>query len=201
MNKLFWISLLFASIFITVACNEENTPNIDNPNVESRQIDSTLKNFYLKPTPTSTFETIYNTSFLVANCSFDINLWWYDPAATNGIYLCFTNSVGDVLIDSNGFIKAFDSGIKIDSTLSGSWSGSQNGVFSYDYISNPSANKGNLAGQGDKYIVFRAFTQNEPQLKYYGWLRVQVSENGRSLKVISIGYQKNGNTSLYTGEL
>jgi hypothetical protein len=40
-----------------------------------------------------------------------------------------------------------------------------------------------------------------PQNKYYGWLRVNVAANGRDIKVLSIGFQKNANMNLRTGEL
>lgn len=201
MKKQF-IAAACAIILFIGSCKKEEVANLDNPDIVSMQIDSTLKNFYVKPTPSSTFEQVYSYSFATVDCGFSINLYWYDPAESHGIYLHFNNNVGDVLTDANGFIKAFDSGIKIDSTLSGNWSGiSNDGIFSLDYVSNPSANKGNLAGKGDKYIAFRAFSDTAPQLKYYGWLRVSVSANGREIKVLSVGFQKNANTALKTGEL
>ncbi len=195
---------LFALVVLTFSsCKVEDDPTNDNPNVTSVQVDSTLKSFYANSTPG--LEGIYGYDFssspLFTDCVLLINLYWYNPASSNGIYLHFNNSKGDVLTDNNGFIKSFDSGVKIDSTLAGTWSGYNDGVFSYDYIANPSANKGNLAGQGDKYIVFRAFSGALPQQKYYGWMRVSVTANGRTLKVIAIGFQNNANTSLRTGEL
>lgn len=201
MNKSFFTLLILAVVLLTVSCKVEDDPTIDNPNVISQQTDTTLRSFYLKPSPSATFESIYSYNFTVVNCSFDIDLYWYDPVETHGVYLHFSNSVGDVLTDAAGFIKAFDSGVNIDSTLAGSWSGGTDGIFAFDYVSNPSADKGNLAGMGDKYVVFRAFSSAEPSLKYYGWMRVRVSENGRSVSVISIGYQKDANTGLRTGEL
>lgn len=205
MRKLFFIvsSIILVSVFFS--CKKEEDPTNDNPDVYSNTVDTTLKSFYLKPTPSSTFENIYYWDFstppLSIYCGFAINIYWYDPAASHGIYLHFNNSIGDVLLDANGFVKGFNSGITIDSTLTGSWSSLTDGILSLDYVINPSANKGNLAGQGDKYIVFRAFDEVMPQLKYYGWLRVNVSANGREVKVLSIGFQKNPNTSLKTGEL
>lgn len=190
-----------------MGCKKEETPFIDNPDVHSVQIDSVLKSFYPKPTPSSTFEGIYLWNFLQPpinlDCAFFINFYWYDPAVKHGIYLHFNNSVGDVLLDDNGFIKGFNSGVKIDSTLAGTWSGLNDGVISYDYVANPAAEKGNLAGKGDKYIVFSAHDNNPAtsHFKYYGWMRVRVSENGREMKILSIGFQKNPNTALYTGEL
>ncbi|MCB0506884.1 MAG: hypothetical protein KDD21_01165 [Bacteroidetes bacterium] len=201
-------NLIFATIlcwaFLFVACKKETTPDNDNPDVYSVDIDSTLKSFYPKPTPTTNFEGIYAYGFdsnpLNIYCALILNLNWYDPASTYGIYWHFNNGDGNVLRDANGFIQGFDSGVKIDSTLAGDWTNSD-GCLAIDYVANPSANKGNLAGKGDKYIVFRAFEYTNPALKYYGWLRVTVSANGRDVVVHSIGFQKNPNTSLKTGEL
>lgn len=198
MRKLLFLLFVCASVFLAISCKNESDPTNDNPDVTSVQIDSTLKSFFVNSAPN--YESVFIQSFTNAQ-PFSINLSWYDPTESHGIYLHFNNNKGDALIDANGFIKSFDSGVKIDSTLSGIWSDNVDGRFSLDYVVNPSANKGNLAGQGDKYIVFRAFSDALPQLKYYGWLRVNVSANGRDVEVISIGFQKNANTSLRTGEL
>ena len=188
--------LLTATFF---SCKQEEIPSLDNPDINSQQIDTTLKSYYPKPS-SADFEQIYSYVFPNVNCGFDIDMWWYAPTATNGLRLHFNNSVGDVLIDNNGFVKSFDSGIKIDSTLAGNWSGSSDGILSYDYILYPSADKGNLAGQGDKYIVLRAFSDAIPSLKYYAYLRLRISADGRDVKIISIAYQKNPNTGFNTGE-
>jgi hypothetical protein len=203
MIKSFFFFLMTSMVLLFSSCKVEDDPTNDNPDVTSVQVDSTLKSFYANSV--SGFEGIYgynfNSSPLFTDCVLLIDLYWYDPASSHGIYLHFNNSVGDVLTDDNGFIKSFDSGVKIDSTLVGTWSGNDDGIFSYDYIVNPLANKGNLAGQGDKYIVFRVFSGTLPQQKFYGWMRVSVTANGRTLKVIAIGFQNNANTSLRTGEL
>lgn len=200
MHKSFFVLLLCTSVLFISSCKNEEDPTNDNPDVISLQIDTTLKSFY--PAAGPGYEQMYTYNFTNVDCSFDIDMYWYDPVESHGIYLHFNNNVGDVLLDANGFVKSFNSGIKIDSTLAGTWSGgSDDGIFSLDYVLNPAANKGNLAGQSDKYIVFRAFSDVLPHLKYYGWMRVSVSANGRDVKVISIGYQKNANTSLKTGEL
>ncbi|HNA39499.1 MAG TPA: hypothetical protein PLR84_08320 [Chitinophagales bacterium] len=197
MFRLFQLSILSIVFILHFSCTKVEDPTNDNPDVVSVQIDSTLSSFY--PAAGPGFESIF--SFTIPNTtSFDIDLYWY-PTTPHGIYLHFNNLNGDVLIDNNGCILAFDSGIKIDSTLAGNWSDTTDGAFAYDYVSNPSANKGNLAGKGDKYIVFRTFSNIEPHLKYYAWMRVRVSENGRSVQVLSIAYQKNPNICLRTGEL
>lgn len=200
MKKIFQISIFIFAISTVFSCKQEDSPSLDNPNVISVQIDSTLKSYYPKPSPSSTFESIFNASFANGANGFDINMNWYGAIETHGLYLHFNNSIGDVLIDANGFVKSFDSGVKIDSTLAGTWSGNVDGRISYDYILYPAADKGNLAGQGDKYIVFRAFSESLPALKYYGNLRLRVSADGRDVKIVSLAYQKNPNTSFITGE-
>ena len=200
MKKLFQISIIILFISVFSSCKQEDDPTLDNPSVVSIQIDSTLKSYYPKPSPSSTSESIFNTSFANGVNGFDINMDWNGPAAANGLYLHFNNFVGDVLLDDNGFIKSFNSGIKIDSTLAGTWSENIDGIISFDYIFNPSANKGNLAGQGDKYIIFRAFSEMLPAYKYYGNLRLRVSADGRDVKIIAIAYHKNPNVGFVTGE-
>jgi hypothetical protein len=183
------------------SCKQENEVSLDNPNVASVQLDTTLGSYYPKPSSATTnFKNMYSYVFNNVDASFSINMYWPDSVALNGIYLHFNNNIGDILIDNNGFVKTFDSGVKIDSTLSGNWSGSNDGVLSYDYVLYPFANKGNLAGQGDKYIIFRAFSATLPALKYYGYVRLSISANGREVKIINIAYQKNPNTSFTTGE-
>ncbi len=201
MRQLTYAFFLLWSVLTVISCKKENTPDQDNPDVQSVQIDTTLKSYYINSSPDTTSEIIYKYDFGTIGSPLSINMYWAGPADVHGIYLHFDSWAGDVLMDNNGFIKGFNSGVTIDSTLSGTWNGATNPVFSYDYVLYPSANKGNLAGQGDKYIVFRTYTNLLPQLKYYGWLRVRVSDNGRDMKVISIGYQKNPNKSLFTGEL
>lgn len=204
MKKIVSISCIILLSFVLIfSCKKEDDPTNDNPDVQSIAIDSTLKSFYTTPPVGTSFESIFYYSFnqapLNINNTIFLNLYWYAPVESYGIYWHFNNSIGDVLCDDNGFVKGFDSGIKIDSTLAGTWR--PDAALSLDYVANPTANKGNLAGQGDKYIVFRAFEYDAEQLKYYGWLRVTVSDNGRDIKVHSLGYQKNANTSLKTGEL
>ncbi len=200
MKKILNIFVFVLVSVIMFSCKEENIVSLDNQEVASQDFDTTLKSYYPKPSASSTFESIYDYSFSNVVCGFSISMQWFNSSDSDGVYLHFNNSVGDVLIDANGFVKSFDSGIKIDSTLSGTWSGYKDGRLSYDYALYPSANKGNLAGQGDKYIIFRAFSYSLPALKYYGYLRLRVSENGRDVKIISIAYQKNPNTSFTTGE-
>jgi len=200
MKKIFGTSIVLLFTLLLFSCKQEEVVSLDNPNVASVNMDTTLKSYYPKPTPSSTFESLFGYNFPNVNCQFSINMSWYDPESSHGIYAHFNNSVGDFLIDDAGFIKTFNSGVKIDSTLAGNWSGNVDGRISYDYILNPSANKGNLAGQGDKYIIFRAFSEMIPTLKYYGYVRIRVSENGRDVKVISLAYQQNPNTSFITGE-
>nr|HPN20176.1 hypothetical protein [Chitinophagales bacterium] len=126
--KKFILFFVFAAIVMQfTSCKVEDDPTNDNPDVTSVAIDTTLKSFYVKPTPSSTFESIYafdfTTSPLFINSILFINLNWNDAVEEHGIYLNFTTTTGDALIDGNGFLKAFDSGIKIDSTLAGTWSG------------------------------------------------------------------------------
>jgi hypothetical protein len=201
MKKITHLILVAIVSTLLFSCKQEDVVTLDNPNVVSVQLDSTLGSYYPKPTATLTnFKNMYSYEFPNLDCMFSINMNWFNTSDSDGVYFHFNNTIGDVLVDGNGFVKSFNSGVKIDSTLSGTWSGYGDGRLSYDYALYPSANKGNLAGQGDKYIIFRAFSGALPALKYYGYVRLSVSANGRDLKIINIAYQKNPNTSFTTGE-
>ena len=184
MKKTHYILFIVLFLGIMTSCKQEDTPSLDNPNVVSVGIDTVLKNYYPRPSVSADSEIIFRTSFANGANGFEINMNWFSDASQDGIYLHFINNVGDVLMDANGFIKSFDSGIKIDSALNGIWSSNVNGRISYDYILYPSGNKGNLAGQGDKYIIFRSFSDLLPALKYYGYLRLKISADGRETKII-----------------
>ncbi len=207
MKKIIITTLVISILSTLLSCKKENELIIDNPNIFSVQIDSSLRSFYPQPDTSSTSATIYNWNFnqdpLNIASSFTLFINWNTSPAYHGIYLHFNNQDGDILLDNDGFVKAFDSGITLDSTLAGNWSGINDGIISYDYIAHPDAIKGNLAGKGDKYIAFRAHSINPAtaHFKHYGWMRIEVSANGRAVKIIAIGFQKIPNTSLYTGEL
>jgi hypothetical protein len=201
MKKITHLILVAIVSTLLFSCKQEDVVTLDNPNVVSVQLDSTLGSYYPKPIATLTnFKNMYSYEFPNLDCLFSINMNWFNTSDSDGVYFHFNNTIGDILVDGNGFVKSFNSGVKIDSTLSGTWSGYGDGRLSYDYALYPSANKGNLAGQGDKYIIFRAFSGALPALKYYGYVRLSVSANGRDLKIINIAYQKNPNTSFTTGE-
>ena len=207
MKRILFAGLIINCITFLFSCSKADDPGIDNADVYSVTIDSSLKSFYPKPTPSSSEEQIFKWNFnqfpLSITCAMVFKIYWYGDASIHGIYIHFDELDGDVLMDADGFVKAFDSGVTIDSTTAGTWSGPNDAVVAYDYINHPSADSGNLAGKGDKYIVFSAHTGDvaTAHLKHYGWMRVQVSASGREVKVLSVGFQKKANTSLYTGEL
>lgn len=99
MQRLLFILLVCSSLFFAVSCKNEEDPTNDNPDVTSVQIDTTLKSFY--PAAGPGFEQIYTYNFTNVNCSFDIDIDWYDPVTSHGIYLHFNNNVGDVLLDAD----------------------------------------------------------------------------------------------------
>ena len=84
-NKILHTAVLLLSVAsLLISCKKETVKGIDNPDVESVTIDSTLKSFYPKPNISATFEGIYSYAFPNAVNGFDIDLYWYDPAATHG---------------------------------------------------------------------------------------------------------------------
>ena len=102
-----------------------------------------------------------------------------------------------IVLDENGYTKAMNAGVSIDSTSS-DWS-----VYSSianDYVANPLLPKGNLAGNGDKYVGFRVYEGGKAYNKYYGWAKINVTTNGRTVKIIEYAFSKLPNVAIKTGE-
>jgi hypothetical protein len=58
----------------------------------------------------------------------------------------------------------------------------------------------NFAGKGEKYIGFR-MSSNAVQEYYYGWIKIELTENIDTLKIISTAYRNIPNRSISAGEV
>lgn len=197
------VFFLMASIFILSACKKDKKEtDVDDPNINVEMTNKTLDTYVPQPTPNDRFRYTYSLDFdkdpLKIDCSLGFVMSW--ERNPNGYYLHFNNSVGQLLVNSNGFAKAFDKGATIDGSLSG-WN--SDGALAYDYVNAPNADKGELAGKGDKYFAVKLIDgrsssgQNSP---YYGWVKVNVAANGRDVKVLEVGFQTTAGKALKTGD-
>lgn len=181
--------LLFFSI---VSCKKETAEKL-NPNIEYHKVDTTLKSFYPQPTPSDRFEYIGYIPFEAKDLGVSILISWESDPESIQFYV--NNANGETL-DENGYTKAMNANISIDST-SASWSTYSD--ISNDYVANPTLPKGNLAGNGDKYVGFRIWKGSLPNEKYYGWAKINVSANGRTVKIVEYAFNKVANAAIKTG--
>lgn len=187
------IFLIAIIVSFSTSCKKDKTETL-NPNIEYHKVDATLKSFFPQPTPDDRFEYIGNLAFYTKDLGVSIVISWEDDPDNIAFYV--NNSDGQIL-DENGYTKAMNENESIDST-SGNWS--LNSIISNDYVANPELPKGNLAGNGDKYVGFRVYTDNAHNEKYNGWAKINVSTNGRTVKIIEYAFSKLPNVTIKTGE-
>lgn len=197
------VFFLIAAISIVSACKKDKKETeVDDPAIGVEIVNKPLDTYIPQPTPNDRFRYTYSIDFdntaLKINCNLGFVMSW--ERNPNGYYLHFNNSVGQLLVNSNGFAKAFDKGATIDGSLAG-WN--SDGALAYDYVKEPNADKGELAGKGDKYFAVKLIdgsngTGQNPL--YFGWVKVNVSANGRDVKVLEFGFQTVAGKGIKTGD-
>lgn len=177
----------------TYGCKKSKDDPAPNPNIIYQSVNETLKTYTPKPAPTDRFEYIGSISASVPKLSIGILMSW--ETTPNGIYLHPNNSAGAILTNTHGLIKGMPAGVAINSS-STSWNTSSPAI-SYDYVTNTSSSKGDFAGKGNLYIGFYTIDSDK---KYYGWAQLNVSADGRTVKLIDYAVQKSPDTGIKTGE-
>jgi len=188
------ITSIILFVFIGIAsCKKDDTEKL-NPNIEYHKVDTTLKSFFPQPTLSDRFEYVGYIPFEAKGLAVsDVISWESDP---DDIQFYVNNADGETL-DENGYTKAMNAGVTVDST-SESWRTYSS--ISNDYVANPGLPKGNLAGNGDKYVGFRLYEGGAENQKYYGWAKINVTANGRTIKIIEYAFSKIANVAIKTGE-
>lgn len=187
--------ICFVVFFLSgiIACKKEKVEKL-NPDIEYHKTDETLKSFYPQPTAMDRFEYVGYLVFDEKGIGVSVVISWESDPDCIEFYVNNTN--GETL-NENGYTKAMNAGVSIDNA-SQSWNVYSS--ISNDYVANPGLPKGNLAGKGDKYVGFRVFEGGNPNNKYYGWAKINVSDNGRTVKVYEYAFRKTPNTAIKTGE-
>jgi hypothetical protein len=182
-----FLLLLIATIAITlVSCKKEK----DDPNITYRTINKSFVN---------------NNAPAVVIDSIDFN-----GNGVNDFYVVLTRITNDTLVAQfQGMSAAFN----MDTTfeISGSYvvneqsggntplyvPGSDNydesGVFSYRFA----AVKKGIAGKGDRIVSFAYATG--PSVIYYGWMRLNISDDYKTFKIIDCAYSILPNTAIGLG--
>jgi hypothetical protein len=189
-----FITSFFLLVFIGIAsCKKDDSEKL-NPNIEYHKVDTTLKSFFPQPTLSDRFEYVGYIPFEEKGLAVSVVISWESDPDDIEFYVSGTR--GETL-DENGYTKAMNAGVTIDST-SESWS--TYSTIANDYVANPSLPKGNLAGNGDKYVGFRVYPDSSPNEKYNGWAKINVTANGRTVKIIEYAFNKIANEAIKTGE-
>ena len=187
------IAVLFIAVATTYSCKKNKDDPAPNPNIIYESVNETLKTYTPKPAPTDRFEYIGSISASVPKLAIGILMSW--ETSPNGIYLHPNNSAGAILTNTHGLIKGMPAGVAINSA-SISWNTSSPAI-SYDYVTNSTSSKGDFAGKGNLYIGFYTIDSDK---KYYGWAQLNVSADGRTVKLIDYAVQKVPDTGIKTGE-
>lgn len=202
MKQLNILAVLFLTALMTLAmgaCSKHKTP-APKMHIQHRDFNENLKT-YTPQVGTERFEYSFWIDYeelpTKLDCSLGFLMSW--ERVPNGYYVHFNNDVGTFLSNEKGQAIAFESGETIGDNTAGSWNSTV--AISYDYVLNPSLNKGELAGKGDKYIAVKIWDgATEGTSYYYGWIKLNVSADGRDIKILSEAVQLDAGKSLKAGE-
>ncbi len=98
------------------------------------------------------------------------------------------------------FVKSFSLNELIDSTSSTFTSADYENIYlAFKRIGKDPIETGQFHGKGDKYIGFGFKTSEESPGFHFAWLRVNISADCKTVKVIDAAYQKNINTPIKAG--
>lgn len=194
MKKSITIGGTILFLLISIASCKKETAEKLNPNIEYHKVDTTLKSFFPQPSPSDRFEYIGYIPFEAKGLAVSVVISWESDPDNIQFYV---NGTRGETLNENGYTKAMNANVSIDST-STTWVTYSS--ISNDYVANPGLPKGNLAGNGDKYVGFRVYDGSTPNEKYNGWAKVNVTANGRTIKIIEYAFSKIANATIKTGE-
>lgn len=192
MNKFTRSFLAVAPILLFVACNK------DEKKTETVGQENTAKVYFQEINDTITESDISKIIEIDLNddrevdVAFEIvNLNNYDQSQhlNDSLAARVINLNIELMDESNyGYPNAIDNGILLTESMS--WNNTEKSVLG----TNPTAH---FQGKGEKYLGFRLVAGNK---YYYGWVKLECSENRDVLRIISCGISEEINKSIYTGQ-
>ncbi len=186
------LTALTSILLLVTACKKSKDDPAPNPDIIYKTVSETYKSYTTKPTPSSRFEYVGGIYEETPKVSLGILMSWEETP--NGMYLHPNNSDGALITGDHGLIKGLGANVTINAASSWNYNSP---AISYDYVTNTTSSKGDFAGKGDKYIGFMTIDDGK---KYYGWAKLNVSADGRTVKLIEYAVQKKPETAIKTGE-
>lgn len=183
---------LASILLLATACKKSKDEPVLNPDIIYNAVNQTLKTYTPPPNPTARFEYVGGIEVTSPDVAIGILMSWEETP--NGMYLHPNNSDGALITGDHGLIKGLDANVTINATSNWNYNSP---AISYDYVTNTTSSKGDFAGKGDKYIGFMTIDGGK---KYYGWAKLNVSADGRTVKLIEFAVQKKPETAIKTGE-
>lgn len=187
------LTTLAATLLLATACRKSKDDPGPNPDIIYKTVSETFKSYTPRPTPSSRFEYVGSISEATPKVAMGILMSW--EINPNGMYMYPNNRAGGLVTGEHGLIKA----LAVNTTINASTPSWQYdaAALSYDYVTNTTGSKGDLAGKGDQYIGFNTIQDDK---RYYGWAKVNVSTDGRTVKLIEYAVQKKPETAIKVGE-
>lgn len=182
------------ALLVSVGCKKKNTTP-DNPDVNSRNIDSIV----VAPSMSATAEASIDvdqdgvSDFSLRAINDDGTLI---TSLTNGR----SNSPVKFVVDDALVAFGFGENARIDSIVVGPNPPRPHLNFNSYAIASRITTSTNIghAGEGD---IFMAFVININDNNHYGWIKLNVSSDGKTVKLKSLGYNIKPNAALNIGEL
>ncbi len=187
------LTTLASILLLATACKKSKDDPAPNPDIIYKTVSETYKSYTTRPTPSDRFEYVGGIYEETPKVSLGILMSW--ETNPNGMYMYPNNRKGGLAVAEHGLIKALGANTTIDAS-SQNWRYDA-AAISYDYVTNTTDSKGDLAGKGDKYIGFNTIQDDK---RYYGWAKINVSADGRTVKLIEYAVQKKPETAIKVGE-
>ena len=193
MKKLLLIFSVTA-LLVSVGCKKKNTTP-DNPDVNSRNIDSTVVT--ISGTSSDEAEIDVNQD---GNSDFRIAAFEDGDFLSTKLLAGRSNTPVKFIVDDAEVGYSFGETSILDSSVGTPKPPRPHLQFGSEAILSQKTSISNLgyAGDGDIYIAFRI---NISGGTHYGWLKLNVSTDGKTLKLKSLGYNIKAEASLNAGEL
>lgn len=191
---------LAASAVLPMGCKTEDTVT-DDPTIDVFDVNISLSNAaLLSDRDTTVVIPTFNTEVTM-----DFDYYSYEEGVAIGFYraadkMNLQNNQSRLIngTTNNKLLVTYGAGSTVDTSTAKWDDGSNYGyLFFNDKTPAPGASFG-INGQGDKYFFFRKGTA--PSF-FYGWVKVNVPTDGKTVTVKQIGVRNVANKPLKSGEI